>query len=264
MVLAAAGAAGLAGGGGSVAYREDRCQRRCDGRGSSGVGSSRRTPISRPLSWTRSIAYPCSSSSLIATAGESIPLARSSPSASGFVPARRSRSSNRSCWASASVIRSDSRPILLGSSTSSWRSAADDQSVIDRGELGHPTTRVKRGGVHCVRGARHPGSIGVVAYASHMTAPGAASGRFRMLSSVSLRRLLEVAAEFDHFGGASLGLVAWELCVEEELVAPAWRRAVSDGLIAPAGRDYQEQLWRLSSAGWVAAALPEARRSPRS
>jgi hypothetical protein len=102
------------------------------------------------------------------------------------------------------------------------------------------------------------------AYASHVTALGAASGRFRMPSSVSLQRLLEVAAEFDPFGGASLGLVAWELCVEEQLVAPAWRHAVGDGLLTPAGRDCQEQLWRLSPAGWAAAALPQTRVSPPS
>ena len=45
---------------------------------------------------------------------------------------------------------------------------ADGQPVIDRRELGHPTTQVKRGGVDGVRGARHSGSIGVAAYASQM------------------------------------------------------------------------------------------------
>jgi hypothetical protein len=91
--------------------------------------------------------------------------------------------------------------------------------------------------------------------APHMTAPGGAepSGSFRMLGPVSLQQVLEVGAEFDAFGGASLGLVAWELCVDEELVAPAWQQAITHGLIRPAARDWQEQLWRLSSAGWAAA-----------
>jgi hypothetical protein len=75
-----------------------------------------------------------------------------------------------------------------------------------------------------------------------------------MLDPVSLQQVLEVVAEFDDSGGASLGLVAWELCAdEEELVAPVWQQAISHGLIRPAGRDWQEQLWRLSSAGWAAA-----------
>jgi hypothetical protein len=74
-----------------------------------------------------------------------------------------------------------------------------------------------------------------------------------MLGPVSLQQLLEAVAEFDDSGGASLGLVAWELCVEEELVAPAWQQAINHGLIRPAGCDSQEQLWRLSSAGRAAA-----------
>jgi hypothetical protein len=43
-----------------------------------------------------------------------------------------------------------------------------------------------------------------------------------MLSPVSLHQVLKAVAEFDDSGGASLGFVAWELCVDEEVVAPAW------------------------------------------
>jgi hypothetical protein len=55
------------------------------------------------------------------------------------------------------------------------------------------------------------GSIGGEdrADAPQMTALGAASGSFRMLGPVSLQQVLEVVAEFDDSGGASLGLVAW-------------------------------------------------------
>ena len=74
-----------------------------------------------------------------------------------------------------------------------------------------------------------------------------------MLSPVSLQQVLEAVEEFDDSGGASLGLVAWELCVDEELVAPAWQQAIRHELIRPAGRDLQEQLWRLTSAGRAAA-----------
>lgn len=83
-----------------------------------------------------------------------------------------------------------------------------------------------------------------------MTTHGAASG-FATPAPVSIQQVLEVAAEFDHSGGASLGLVAWELCVDEELVAAAWQQATSHGLMSPAGRDCDEQLWRLSAAGWA-------------
>ena len=84
-----------------------------------------------------------------------------------------------------------------------------------------------------------------------MTTLDATSG-FGTPAPVSIHRVLEVAAEFDHFGGASLGLVAWELCVDEELVAAAWQQATSHGLMSPARRDWHEQLWRLSAAGWAA------------
>ncbi|MGZ6590202.1 MAG: hypothetical protein ACXVHX_38935 [Solirubrobacteraceae bacterium] len=84
-----------------------------------------------------------------------------------------------------------------------------------------------------------------------------------MLAPVSIQQVLEVVAQFDHFGGASLGLVAWELCVDEELVAAAWRQAISHRLISPAGRDWQEQLWRLSGAGWAATRSEHARSTAR-
>jgi hypothetical protein len=36
---------------------------------------------------------------------------------------------------------------------------------------------------------------------------------------------------------ASLGLVAWDLCVEEHEVAETWERAIADGLLKPSGHD---------------------------
>jgi hypothetical protein len=84
-----------------------------------------------------------------------------------------------------------------------------------------------------------------------MTTLGAVSD-FGMPAAVSIQQVLEVAAEFDHSGGVSLGLIAWELCVDEELVAAAWQQATSHGLMSPAGRDWHEELWRLTDAGWAA------------
>jgi len=74
-----------------------------------------------------------------------------------------------------------------------------------------------------------------------------------VVGAVSLGHLLEVVAEFNDFGGASLGLVAWELCVDEELVAAAWRQAIRSGLLMSAAPDAQGQLWRLTQEGWAAA-----------
>ncbi len=73
-----------------------------------------------------------------------------------------------------------------------------------------------------------------------------------MGSATSLQAVLQAVGEFDESGGASVGLVAWELCVEERLVAGAWDQARATGLIAPAGYDLHEQLWRLTPAGWAA------------
>ena len=74
------------------------------------------------------------------------------------------------------------------------------------------------------------------------------------MSQISLPLVLEAAAGLDAAGGASLGLVAWDLCVEEHEVADAWERAIADGLVNPSGRDdtLSEQLWRLTPGGWSA------------
>jgi hypothetical protein len=73
-----------------------------------------------------------------------------------------------------------------------------------------------------------------------------------MGGATSLQAVLEVVGEFDEYGGASIGLVAWELCVDDLLVASAWEQASATGLIAPAGHDQHEQLWRLTPTGWAA------------
>ena len=74
-----------------------------------------------------------------------------------------------------------------------------------------------------------------------------------MRGAISLQTVLKVVGEFDQSGGASVGLVAWELCVDEPLVADAWEQARAAGLIAPAGYDQHEQLWRLTPAGRAAS-----------
>jgi hypothetical protein len=77
-------------------------------------------------------------------------------------------------------------------------------------------------------------------------------GLIAMLSGVSLGDALEVVAEFNDSGGASLGLVVWELGVEEHLVARAWQQAIRLGLLTSAVPDAQGQLWRLTEEGWAA------------
>ena len=73
------------------------------------------------------------------------------------------------------------------------------------------------------------------------------------MDDLSLRQVLGVIADFDEFGGATPSLVAWELFVEEQRVAPAWEEAVAEGLLRRAGRDGLdgERLWRLIAGGWA-------------
>jgi uncharacterized heparinase superfamily protein len=74
------------------------------------------------------------------------------------------------------------------------------------------------------------------------------------MSQISVQRVLEVVGDFDQTGGASLGLVAWELAVDEQRVIDAWEQAQADDLIKPAGNDplHGEQMWRLTVGGWAA------------
>ena len=74
------------------------------------------------------------------------------------------------------------------------------------------------------------------------------------MSQFSVQRVLEVVGDFDQTGGASLGLVAWELAVDEERVIDAWEQAQADDLITPAGSDplHGERMWRLTVSGWAA------------
>ena len=50
-------------------------------------------------------------------------------------------------------------------------------------------------------------------------------------NSACLDDVLETIREF---GSASLGLVAWELCLPEQELRPLWQRALREGLIRPA------------------------------
>jgi hypothetical protein len=74
------------------------------------------------------------------------------------------------------------------------------------------------------------------------------------MDEIAVQQVLEVVADFDASGGASSGLVAWELFVDEQRVADAWERARADGLLRPAAHDGvgDEQLWRLTAGGWAA------------
>jgi len=75
-----------------------------------------------------------------------------------------------------------------------------------------------------------------------------------MFDGISIRQLLETIGDFDRSGGASLGLIAWELSVEEQRVANTLNVARARGLINPASVDRvsAEQLWRLTADGWSA------------
>ena len=74
------------------------------------------------------------------------------------------------------------------------------------------------------------------------------------MKKISEQGLLDVLADFDEQGGASLGLVAWELFLTEQDVSETWAAAVAADWMEPAGWDdvFGEQLWRLTAEGWVA------------
>jgi hypothetical protein len=81
------------------------------------------------------------------------------------------------------------------------------------------------------------------------------------MDDISLQQVLEVVGDFDESGGASVGLAAWELFVEEQRVARAWEQAEAEGLLRRAGRDVSdgERLWRLTAGGWAARHDPGRR-----
>ena len=65
----------------------------------------------------------------------------------------------------------------------------------------------------------------------------------------------DVLEAIGQFGLASIGLVAWELFLTEDLLVPAWREAMTTGLIERVGRcPYtREPMYRLSAptdASW--------------
>jgi hypothetical protein len=74
------------------------------------------------------------------------------------------------------------------------------------------------------------------------------------VSRISLRLVLQAVAALDSAGGASVGLAAWDLCVEEHELVDAWQRAIADGLLKPSGHHEPngEQVWRLTAGGWAA------------
>jgi len=73
-----------------------------------------------------------------------------------------------------------------------------------------------------------------------------------MSHQVTLADLIESLADFDKHGGASVTLVAWDLCVEDYQLLELWQQATRDGLIRPSGSDQQQILYRLTPAGWAA------------
>jgi diguanylate cyclase (GGDEF)-like protein len=87
-----------------------------------------------------------------------------------------------------------------------------------------------------------------------------------MSLQIPVERVLAVVRDFQLSGGASLGLVAWELCVADQAVAASWKQSIHDGLLEPAGQDLQsgEDLWRISRRGWEALGVdPVADRRRR-
>jgi hypothetical protein len=74
----------------------------------------------------------------------------------------------------------------------------------------------------------------------------------------------EILDTVQEFGAASLGLVAWELSLQEEELAPAWAYAIRTGLLRPVGAgmhapagDVVETSYTLATDDREAAPFPE-------
>jgi hypothetical protein len=64
------------------------------------------------------------------------------------------------------------------------------------------------------------------------------------MDTISVHALLEVLVSFDGYGGASPGLVAWELFADERDVMPSWEHALTEGWLTLAGRDPADEQLR--------------------
>jgi hypothetical protein len=75
-----------------------------------------------------------------------------------------------------------------------------------------------------------------------------------------MQNVLDVFADFEQFGGASIELVAWELDVDHSRIIGAWTQAINDGLLERSGSDstsgHNEELWSLTDRGRQACASP--------
>jgi hypothetical protein len=69
--------------------------------------------------------------------------------------------------------------------------------------------------------------------------------------TVTMHQILTVTAEFDTLGGASAGLLAWELGTATEAVTPAWEQAIHRGLLisAPIDPVFGEAMYRIGPGG---------------
>ena len=71
------------------------------------------------------------------------------------------------------------------------------------------------------------------------------------MHSSDVRSVVDVVYEFDRFGGASLELVAWELSLPDDALAPGWEEALRRGFLELAGIDDVDgkQTYRLTELG---------------
>jgi hypothetical protein len=66
--------------------------------------------------------------------------------------------------------------------------------------------------------------------------------------AIAVEAVLGVVAEFTE---ASIGLVAWELCMREDQILAVWQRAFDEGLLENSAYDavHNEQMARLTARG---------------
>ncbi len=117
------------------------------------------------------------------------------------------------------------------------------EAVPGSGERDDPHYRLTRGGRDEL--ARETGLGLRIARGAVDPEPGS--------NAVSMQNVLDVFADFDQFGGASIELVAWELDVDQRSISGTWTEAINHGLLKRSGSDstagHKEELWSLTDRG---------------
>jgi len=138
-------------------------------------------------------------------------------------------------------------PIDASIGVAEWRPGSAPQALLGTAYEALLAAKAAGGAVTIGASALDP-SLKIIECDSRFATGGAIT---EASPAVSLKDVLEVSAQFDEFGGASIELTAWELDAEPADVLSAWSLAIKEGFLEPGGTDRPsgEEMWRLSDHG---------------